>query len=239
LALDVTMGILFSRGPALDFGKVERLCLELTSEGQGAIAISSYLSPNTALLLGQADTVDRFKLAMTDVFEKKIHLRKNPNHWPPLHTPLTWQKNIPNQVGVILASSPGGFTVPQPPILSCVTGDMAYTETNSRDILTRWVDHPQKLWDVVDKMLASGVEHIIHVGPEPNIIPATFDRLNNNIAAQLDSGTLTSLGLRAISHIARRRPWLTSLIKSDATLLRAPFVEQIILEDWLLEQVVA
>ena len=85
-------------------------------------------------------------------------------------------------------------------------------------------------------MLASGVETIVHVGPEPNIIPATLNRLSNNVTAQLSSGSWASLGLRAISRIARTRPWLSSMISSDATLLRAPFLEQIVLEDWLLEQ---
>ncbi|MDA1015357.1 MAG: hypothetical protein O3A00_13015 [Planctomycetota bacterium] len=40
-----------------------------------------------------------------------------------------------------------------------------------------------------------------------------------------------------MSRIVRRhRPWLAGLLSSDAALLRAPFVEQIMLEDWLLEQ---
>jgi hypothetical protein len=33
-----------------------------------------------------------------------------------------------------------------------------------------------------------------------------------------------------------RRPWLTSMLSTRAALLRAPFVEQVVLEDWLLEQ---
>ena len=157
-------------------------------------------------------------------------------HWPPIHTPITWQQNIPNRAGVMMSTAPGGFTAPTPPVLSCVTGETSYNQDNSREILNRWVDHPQRLWDVVDKTLAAGVETIIHVGPEPNILPATFHRLSNNVAAQLSGSLLATLGLRTMSRIARRRPWLASLISSDAVLLRAPFVEQIVLEDWLLEQ---
>jgi hypothetical protein len=33
-----------------------------------------------------------------------------------------------------------------------------------------------------------------------------------------------------------RRAWLTPILSSRAVLLRAPYVAQIILEDWLLEQ---
>jgi [acyl-carrier-protein] S-malonyltransferase len=45
------------------------------------------------------------------------------------------------------------------------------------------------------------------------------------------------LGLRAASRIVRRRrPWLSNLLSENASLLRAPFVEQVIVEDWLLQQ---
>ncbi len=70
------MGIVFSRGPALDFGLVERLCLEVTVQGKGVIGISSYLSPNTVLVLGQSDTVDRLKQRMDKAFDHPVHLRK-------------------------------------------------------------------------------------------------------------------------------------------------------------------
>jgi [acyl-carrier-protein] S-malonyltransferase len=237
LARDVTMAVVFSRGPALDLHTVRRMCAQITSEGGGVLSVFSYLSPNTVLLMGQGETVDRFKQLIPDFLPKAIHLRKNTHIWPPLHTPITWQRNIPNRGGVMMSAAPGGFTSPKPAILSCVTGDASYNDYNSRDILNRWIDHPQKLWDVVDKILAEGVETVIHVGPEPNIIPATFARLSNNITTQLVGRSLSSLGLRAISHIVRRhRPWLARRLSSDATLLRAPFVDQIILEDWLLEQ---
>jgi [acyl-carrier-protein] S-malonyltransferase len=237
LAQDVCMGVLFSRGADLDHATIERRCLEITSEGQGTIAISSFLAPNTVLLLGQGRTIDRFQETMHDILPKSVHLKKNAHRWPPMHTSLTRQRSIPDKASVMLERVRGGFTAPTPPILSCVTGDVSYNETNSREILNRWIDHPQQLWDVVDKLLAKGVETIIHVGPEPNILPATFKRLVIDITSQLSARSLAGLGLRAISRIVRKpRAWLTRLISSDATLLRAPFVEQIILEDWLLEQ---
>ncbi len=83
--------------------------------------------------------------------------------------------------------------------------------------------------------MAAGVDTVIHVGPEPNLIPATFKRLSEDVRGQLKGRSLNSLGLRAIAGMARR-PWLTKLLSTRATLLRAPFVEHIILEDWLLEQ---
>lgn len=46
---------------------------------------------------------------------------------------------------------------------------------------------------------------------------------------------LSQIGLRAVSR-AVRRPWLAKLLPSRSSLLRAPFVEHIILEDWLLAQ---
>lgn len=235
LANDTTMGILFSRGPALDFNAVQHLCVDINSEGNGVIGISTYLSPNTVLLLGQFDTIDRFRKRMKDVLPEKAHLRKNDHSWPPLHTPLLWEKSIPNRAAVIQHTMVGGFTTPEPPIISCVTGKISYNDHNSREILNRWIDHPQKLWDVVYETLAIGVDVVIHVGPEPNLIPATFKRLSDNVTAQLKGRSLNSVGLRAMSGIARR-PWLSKLLSSRAALLRAPFVQHVILEDWLLEQ---
>ncbi len=235
LADNVTMGVLFSRGPVLDFDEVKRLCLRINYEGAGVIGISSILAPNTVLLLGQYGTVDRFGQLMHDVMPKRVYLRKNKDQWPPVHTPLVWQRNIPNRVGVLAHTLPGGFTSPIPPVFSLVTGKASYNDFNVREILMQWIDHPQRLWDAVYETLACGAETVIHVGPGPNLIPATFQRLRDNVQAQLTGNSLNKLGLRAMAR-AVRRPWLTAVLPSRTALLRAPAVEHIILEDWLLEQ---
>ncbi len=235
LAEGVTMGVLFSRGPLLDFGLVKRLCLAINAEGDGVIAISAYLAPNTVLLLGQNGTLDRFAERMHDVFPARVYLRKNKDPWPPMHTSLVWQHNIPNRVGVMLHTLRGGLTAPNPPVFSLVTGKMSYNDHNAREILTQWIDHPQRLWDAVYETLSTGIETVVHVGPAPNLIPATFNRLRDNVLAQLTGNSLNKLGLRAMAR-AVRRPWLTALLPSRTALLRAPAVKHIILEDWLLEQ---
>lgn len=235
LADGVTMGVLFSRGPLLDFDEVKRLCLHISAAGMGVIGISSFLAPNTVLLLGQNGTIDTFGKRMHDVFPARVHLRKNEHQWPPVHTPLVWQRNIPNRAGVMLQTLPGGFTKPDPPILSLVTGKMSYNDFNAREILLQWIDHPQRLWDAVYETLSARVETVIHVGPGPNLIPATFNRLRDNVQAQLTGNSLNKLGLRAMAR-AVRRPWLTALLPSRTALLRAPTVRHIVLEDWLLEQ---
>jgi [acyl-carrier-protein] S-malonyltransferase len=226
---------LFSRGPVLDFDTVRRMCLEISQRGKGVIDIMTYLSPNSLLLLGQEQTLGRFEGLMHDVFPHKVFLRRNTNLWPPLHTPLTWQKCIPNRAAVLLQTIPGGFQAPAPAVLSMVTGDTSYEACNSREILHRWVDHPQRLWDAMYKILAGGIDTVVHVGPDPNLLPATFARLSNNIRAQMNGRSLGSLGRRTLSRMVRR-PWLTRLLPSFTALFRAPFVQQIILEDWLLEQ---
>ncbi len=43
LARDVTLGVLFSRGPALDANAVYKLCLRINTAGKGVIGISSFL----------------------------------------------------------------------------------------------------------------------------------------------------------------------------------------------------
>ena len=172
---------------------------------------------------------------MHDVFPARVYLRKNDHAWPPVHTPLVWQKNLPNRVGVMMQTLPGGFTKPNPPVLSLVTGKLSYNDFNSRELLIQWIDHPQRLWDAVYETLSGRIETVIHVGPDPNLIPATFNRLRDNVQAQLTGNSLNKLGLRAMAR-AVRRPWLTALLPSRTALLRAPTVRHIILEDWLLDQ---
>lgn len=235
LANDVTMGVVFTKGPGLNFEDVRRLCLKVTSEGKGMIAPSTHLAPNACLVLGQGSTLSRFIEALPDFFPERVMVRRNQHKWPPLHTPLVWQRSVPNRTGVMLSELKGGFQPPSPPVISCVTGKANYNDYNSRDLLNRWVDHPQLLWDALYELIASGVELVIHLGPDPNLIPATFERLTTDITGQLGSGFLTRLGRRMMTQMARR-PWLTKVLSQRAALLRVPFIEHIVLEDWLLAQ---
>ena len=231
LAAGVTLGVLFSRGDPISVDAVRKLCLQINQEGRGTMGISACLSPNTMLLMGQGDTIDRFREQMGGVLPKKTNLRKNAGHFPPLHTSITWQRNIPNRAAVLMQTLPGGLTAPQPPILSLVTGSASYTDVNARQILHQWVDHPQLLWDVVYETLTKGVETVVHVGPEPNIIPATYKRLRENVETE----TKGSIGMRALKAVVHR-PWMQALLPERSALLRAPSVQHVILEDWLLEQ---
>lgn len=235
LAHDVTLGILFSRGPALDLEAIHRLCLRINAHGEGVIGVSTYLSPNSVLLMGQRNTIDHFGDLMREWMPQKLYLRKNEHRWPPLHTPIMWQKHIPTRAAVMMHTLQGGFKAPTPPVLSLVTGKISYNDFNAREILMRWIDHPQRLWDAVAETLSMGIETIIHVGPEPNLVPATYTRLAENVTTQLGAKSWGGVGLRAVSH-AVRRPWLAKILPTRSSLLRAPFVEQVILENWLLEQ---
>jgi len=236
LARTVTMGVVFSRGPALDLDAVLRLCAKITAEGHGVIDLSSHMAPNTVLVLGQGETVDRFKQLMPEMLGKQIHLRKNAYKWPPLHTSILWSKNISNRAAAIMQTVPGGFTAPVPPVLSLVNGKVAYNDFNSRSLMNRWVDHPQRLWDAINELLTLGIDLILHVGPEPNLIPATFQRISDNVNAQVNRWSMkSSLGRRAVMGIVKR-PWLAKVISSRAAILRAPFVAHVVVEDWLLAQ---
>ncbi len=230
LAEGVTLGILFSRGPELALDKVRRLCVRVNQAGQGVIGISSYLSPNSVLLMGQGDSLDRLRELAKDDLGERIFLRKHGNQFPPLHTPIMWQKNIPCRAAEMMHTMPGGFVPPQPPVLSLVTGKYSYNDYNCRELLHRWTDHPQRLWDAVYETLSAGIQTIVHVGPDPNIVPATYTRLADNVIAQ----TKGHFGMRALSE-AVKRPWLKQILPTRTALLRAPFVKHIILEDWLIE----
>lgn len=235
LARDVTMAVVFSRGKALDLEGIERLCLEITTQGRGIVAISSFLSPNTVLLLGQGDTVDRFKMLMSSYLHGEATLRKNKGIWPPLHTPILWQRSIPNRAALNIYSVGGGFRAPVPPIVSLVTGKVSYNDFNSRALLNRWIDQPQRLWDGIYELLSQGIEVVIHVGPDPNLLPSTFKRLSDNVTAELGGRSLRKLGMRAVSNMIAR-PWIAKMMSARAAVLRAPYVVQLVLEDWLLEQ---
>jgi [acyl-carrier-protein] S-malonyltransferase len=240
LAHDTTLGVLFTRGGPLHAHDVERLCTAVSGEGKGLIGPSAYLSPNTALLLGQGKTLDRIEALMGDFIPEKVMLRRNPNQWPPLHSPLVWECSIPNRTATSLYHIEEAPRVPSPPVLSCVTGDVSYDEINTRDILVRWTDHPQRLWDVIDETLTAGVDVVLHVGPAPNLIVATFARLENNVSRQLGHRNryLSMLG-RGLASGLNRHAWLTRLLPSKAALLRLPYIVHLILEDWLLEQPVS
>lgn len=236
LAHDATMGVLFSRGPAIPEADVERLCVQITATGKGTIGISAILSPNTYLLIGQADSVQRFKSEMHDLLPQKAHLRLNSNRWPPLHTPIVRQRNIPDRAAVMMETLAGGNAPPCPPVLSLVTGKHSYDDHSTREMLRRWIDHPQRLWDAVCETLAAKVETVIHIGPEPNVIPATFRRLAENVQQQAGNVSWESYGLRAMAGLARR-PWLAAILPARASLLRAPYLRHVILEDWLLDNI--
>lgn len=229
LAADATLGILFSRGHELPTHEVRELCMRINSEDRGMIDISAYLSPNSLLLMGEGDTLDRFKRRMADEIGEPLHLRKNDHRWPPMHTSLVWRKSISNRAGLLLNLVQGTLKAPQPPVFSLVTGTIAYDDYNIRDLLCRWSDQPQRLWDAVYHILGSNITRVVHVGPQPNIIPATFTRLSENVIAQ----TKNSFGARAL---LVARPWLKAILPARTALLRAPQIEQIILEDWLLAQ---
>jgi [acyl-carrier-protein] S-malonyltransferase len=118
-------------------------------------------------------------------------------------------------------------------VFSLATGKADYDDHNTRTILNRWCDHPQLLWEAVFETLSMGADLLVHVGPEPNLVPATFRRIADNVRAQMAGRSPRSLGLRAMSSMWR--PWVAKWISSRSALLRAPYVEHVILEDWLLE----
>lgn len=230
LSKDVTLGVLFSRRGQLEPQVVSRLCQEINAEGKGVIGVSAWLAPNSLLLIGQRDTLTKLSKRKTELSDERVYLRRNDHKWPPLHTPIVWQRAIPNRSQHLMHTMPTRFEPPTPPIFSLVTGTTSYNGTNLRETIGQWVDHPQQLWKAVDYTLSENITLVAHVGPQPNIIPATFERLASNV----DSQKKESVGMRALSGIANR-PWLNSLLPKRASLLRATEIVHIKVEDWLLE----
>ena len=202
---------------------------------KGLIGPSTYLSPYQVLLLGQGNTLDPLEHEMREYLPAGVTLRRKPNHWPPLHTPLVWERNIPNRTAMMMYHTAGGQHKPTPNVVSCTTGLANYDEWNSRAILADWTDHPQRLWDAMEYTLASGAELVIHVGPEPKLLTTCFDRLSHKIMKQLKMRHLDRLGSSVIPSISKNG-WLTRKLPANAVLLRAPFLHHLVLEDWLLAQ---
>ncbi|MCA9008224.1 MAG: hypothetical protein KDB01_00685 [Planctomycetaceae bacterium] len=233
LADDATLCILFSRSEKLiPRSKVHRLCAEINAEGKGVIGVSAFLAPNSMLLIGQGDTVRRLRARKDELTTERVTVHINDEKWPPLHTPIVWQRNITNRSQVLMHTMSSGFTIPSTPLFSLVTGGFSYTDSNVRDILGDWIDKPQLLWEAVDTTLLRGVETVVHVGPQPNIIPATFSRLATNVSL-LTKDRLPMQTLARIVHYG----WLSAILPKRTNLLRAPNIVHVVLEDWLLDQV--
>jgi [acyl-carrier-protein] S-malonyltransferase len=235
LTANTTLGILSIQDVPLQIEGLQHLCSTISSRGKGLIGPSTYLSPYQVLLLGQGDTLDLLEHEMREYLPAGVTLRRKPNHWPPLHTPLVWERNIPNRTAMRLYHTAGGQHRPTPNVVSCTTGVANYDEWNSRAILADWTDHPQRLWDAMEHTLASGAELVIHVGPEPKLLTTCFDRLSHKIMKQLKMRHLDRLGSSVIPSISKNG-WLTRKLPANAVLLRAPFLRHLVLEDWLLAQ---
>ena len=149
LAKDVSLGILFSRGDELSLDDVQRLLVEINAEGQGIIGISAVLSPNSVLLMGQGKTLTQLKGLIKTRMPAKTYLRPSTGHWPPMHTPIIWECNMPTRAALLMYKMRCNMAAPEPPIISMVTGKASYNDYNARDILRHWTDSPQRLWDVV------------------------------------------------------------------------------------------
>jgi len=192
-----------------------------------------YLSPNSLLLNGQQDTLDRFADLMHEWLPQRLHLRKNEHRWPPLHSPLMWQRNIPNRAAVLMQTTPFELRPPVPPVLSLVTGAFSYNDVNARQLLADWVDHPQRLWDAVYETLAQGSScGACRAGAEFGA--GDFQPAGRECRELLAERSLSE----SVGGPFRGRcgALVGEAAAACSAVLRAPLVQQVMLEDWLLEQ---
>ena len=66
-----------SRGPAVLLKDVQDLCTEVSAEGNGMVGVSSYIAPNTILVIGQGDTLSRLEKALPKRLPGKTMLRRS------------------------------------------------------------------------------------------------------------------------------------------------------------------
>jgi [acyl-carrier-protein] S-malonyltransferase len=229
LMAESRLAVVFSKENTIPRLAVEQMCLDVTRESGQTVAVSAQLSPNTLLVIGQGNSIDRLVKRIDELKLRGMVVRPKDNRFPPLHTPIMWQRFICDRASLLLQNVNFADLPPSPPVFSMALGRVDYTPYNVREHLRQWMDHPQRLWDAVDYSLSHGVDTVIHIGPDPNLIPATYKRLSENVASQFQE----NVGLRALSYAAHR-PWLQSILPQQAFLLRAPGIKQVILEDELL-----
>lgn len=233
MATDVTMAVVFSRRTTIEEAAITELCEEVTAEGGGAIAISAVLAPNTMLVIGEGNSTYQLAERCAAIDGPPVLVRRNDGAWPPLHTPLLCRRQIHDRATMMIREVPRLGTIPRVPVWSLVTGREEYRETSGREVMRRWVEAPQRLWDVVEAVLASEVRTVLHFGPHPNVIPGTFRRVADNVVRQTLSWSLTSVGLKTVQRMATNS-WLAPLLPRSGSLLRAPMIEHVMVEDWLL-----
>ena len=231
LAGDVRLAVVFSRAEALPLGELIEACRSV-SDASEAVGVSAGVSPNTALVIGKAEKIE----ALPRLFPRlrSLRIRFNDGVWPPLHTPLVRARGVCDRAARLVASTVFSFAGPAPAVFSLVTGRIAYESGDPRRVLLDWTDQPQRLWDAVRATLASDVRRVVHIGPKPNVIPSTFARLAADVTQHTQRSTAAGIGRRAVQSLVER-PWLAAMLPRDACLLRAPGIEHVVREDWLLD----
>ena len=191
-------------GDSVDSGRhplqiedVQHLCSTISSRGQGLIGPSTYLSPYQVLLLGQGDTLDLLEQEMREYLPAGVTLRRKPNHWPPLHTPLVWERNIPNRTADddVSHGRRAAQTDAERRLMHHGSGQLRRVEQPGD---SGRLDRSSPVRDAMEHTLASGAELVIHVGPEPKLLTTCFDRLSHKIMKQLKMRHLDRLGSSVI-----------------------------------------
>ena len=213
LTADTTMGILSSPSGTLEPERVQRLCSAISSRGPGWSGRRPTSRRTRCCCSARAtrSTCSRPRCGTTCPRPSRcgagpITGRRCTRPWSgsgASPTARRWRSITP-----AAAISSRSRTV-----VSCTTGRANYDEWNSREILTEWTDHPQRLWDAIEHTLGSGVDLVIHVGPEPKLIPTTFERLSGKVMKQLKNRHLDSLGRRVLPSISRNH-WLARSCRS-------------------------
>ena len=90
-------------------------------------------------VLTQTSTVARFAATMHEALPTPVHLRLNPDRWPPLHTEIARQKHIPDRASV------SSFVL----LMSSLTMVLAVSAAQERD------DRLTRIWLSVTALLGS------------------------------------------------------------------------------------
>ena len=149
LTADTTMGILSVHGGTLQIEDVEHLCASISRHGSWAdraVDVSLAVPGASPWPARHAERCSSTRCVI--FFRRASRCGAGRTTGRRLHTPIVWERNIPNRTAMAMHHTGGGDRKPTPTVVSCATGTASYDEWNSRAILADWTDHPQRLWDV-------------------------------------------------------------------------------------------
>lgn len=132
--------------------------LKVCNETSGQVTVANYNCPGQVVITGEIKPVETASAKLKEIGARRIIPL---NVSGAFHSPLL--KEAGEELFEIL--KPISIKDPLIPYVSNVTGDYVYDKSNIKDLLSKQVYSPVKWQQSVEKMIDSGVNTFIEIGP--------------------------------------------------------------------------